>query len=152
MHYGYCWTPADVPGHITKAQNILGGKPVDPVQPVDWLDMVSKEELTTIVNDTVANVLRAPEFLLTNNDQKVKQSFYKVYRHNQTQIDYAAGPGRFKFIETPDDYHFLRSTNWINADHGSGQGVDTNLLEYIRNEASKGAEPGAIDDIRYPNP
>jgi hypothetical protein len=30
MHYGYCWTPADVAGHITKAQKLLGTTPVDP--------------------------------------------------------------------------------------------------------------------------
>lgn len=33
MHYGYCWTPADVQGHIEKAQKILGGKPPDPPIP-----------------------------------------------------------------------------------------------------------------------
>lgn len=25
MHYGYCWTPADVAGHVDKARSILGG-------------------------------------------------------------------------------------------------------------------------------
>jgi hypothetical protein len=114
--------------------------------------MVSKEELTQIVNDTVANVLRAPEFQLTDWGQKTKKSFYRVYRHTATQWDYAAGPGRFKFINSADDYHFLKSCGWINIDHGSAQSVETNLLEYIRNEASKGAQPGAIDDIAYPNP
>lgn len=116
----------------------------------DWLDMVSKEELITIVNDTVANVLRAPEFRLTDWDQKSKKSFYRVYRHTNTQWDYAAGPGRFKFINSDDDYHFLTSAGWINIGHGQAQQVETNLLEYIRAEASKGAQPGAIDDIQWP--
>lgn len=149
MHYGYCWRPSDVAGHISRAQSILGNAPPTTG---DWLDMVSKEELTQIVNDTVAGVLRAPEFQLTDWGQKTKKSFYRVYRHTATQWDYAAGPGRFKFINSDDDYHFLKSCGWINIDHGSAQQVETNLLEYIRNEASKGAQPGAIDDIVFPNP
>jgi D-alanyl-D-alanine carboxypeptidase len=130
MHYGYCWTPADVAGHVQKAKEILGGSPPEPPEPPkEWDELASKEEIAALVNN-------AP--------------FLKVYRHNQTQIDYAAGPGRFKFINSPDDYHFLRSCGWIVVDHGAGQPVETNLLEYIRNEASKGAGEGTIDDIIYP--
>jgi hypothetical protein len=52
MHYGYCWTPADVPGHITKAQKILGGKPVDPVDPEDDLPY-TEQQMKQMVHDGV---------------------------------------------------------------------------------------------------
>lgn len=76
MHYGYCFTPADVAGHVSKAKSILGGS----IQPPsgDWFDMATEADLRRIVqeeldarsltpqgiNDLVANVMRADEFKL----------------------------------------------------------------------------------------
>lgn len=33
MHYGYCFKPADVAGHVAKANSILGSAPIDPLPP-----------------------------------------------------------------------------------------------------------------------
>lgn len=158
MHYGYCWSPGNVAGHVQKAKNIVGGTPPTG----DWFDMATEADLRkivgeeinakvpSIVNDVTAGVLRAPEFKLTDYEQKLKPFIYRVYRHTATQIDYAAGPGRFKFINSPDDYHFLYSCGWINIQHDQAQPVETNLLEYIRDEAARGADPANIDAIIYP--
>ncbi len=40
MHYGYCFKPADVAGHVARANSILGGQ-----QTGDWFDMASQEEI-----------------------------------------------------------------------------------------------------------
>ena len=72
-------------------------------------------------------------------------TFFNVYRMDS--VDYVACPGRFRAIVSPDDYHFMSSTGWIDVPHGAGQPVARNLLEYIRNEASLGALPGGIGDI-----
>lgn len=41
MHYGYCWTPGDVAGHVAKAQGILGGGPgPGPATPKTWYQVL----------------------------------------------------------------------------------------------------------------
>ena len=112
MHYGYCWTPGDVAGHVAKAKSLLSG--VTPPDPDD-------------------------------GDDDVGKIFYKVYRMNE--VDYVAAPGHFRAITSPDDYHFMASTGWIDVPHGEAPKIERNLLEYIRNEAAKGANPGGIEDI-----
>ena len=117
MHYGYCFPPASVAGHINKAKAILGQTPTPEPKP-------PKPE---------------PE------DDDMAKIFYRVYRMGS--VDYVAAPGHFRAITSPDDYHFMASTGWINVPHGEGQPVERNLLEYIREEASKGANPGGIGEI-----
>ncbi len=85
MHYGYCWTPADVAGHVARANSILGG-----TQPPngDWFDMATEEDLRRVVgeeldarsltpsgiNDLVASVMRADEFRL-DRDRRLQDNF-----------------------------------------------------------------------------
>lgn len=78
--------------------------------------------------------------------------FLRAYRHDLTQYDYAARPGRFKFIESEQAYNDLLITGWIDIPHGQAPQTASELLEYIRNEAMRGALPGAIDGIVYPTP
>lgn len=82
---------------------------------------------------------------VTTPSEKRDLTFFKVYRLDG--VDYVACPGRFRAIMDPDDYHFMLSSGWINTAHGQGQPVERNLLEYIRNEASRGSRPGGIGDI-----
>lgn len=79
------------------------------------------------------------------DDFDMARVYYKVYRMND--VDYVAAPGRFRAITSPDDYHFLASTGWIDTPHGEGQVIERNLLEYIRNEAAMGADPAGIGPI-----
>lgn len=79
------------------------------------------------------------------DDDDVGKIFYKVYRFNE--VDYVAAPGHFRAITSPDDYHFMSSTGWIDVPHGEAPKIERNLLEYIRNEALKGANPGGVEDI-----
>jgi len=70
---------------------------------------------------------------------------YLVYRF--AGVDYVAAPEHFRAITSPDDYHFMASTGWIDVPHGEAPQIERNLLEYIRNEAAKGALPGGIGEI-----
>jgi len=73
------------------------------------------------------------------------QTYFMVYRFQG--VDYVACPGRFRAITSPDDYHFMSSTGWIDVEHGAAPEIERNLLEYIRDEASKGALPGGVSEI-----
>lgn len=42
MHFGYCFKPADVAGHVAKANSILGDTP-PPAE--DWFDMATQAEI-----------------------------------------------------------------------------------------------------------
>lgn len=70
---------------------------------------------------------------------------YLVYRFQN--VDYVAAPERFRAIESVDDYHFMLSTGWIDVPHGEAPQIERNLLEYIRNEALRGALPGGVGEI-----
>ena len=86
MHYGYCFPPASVAGHIARAQQILGATPQPPGK--DWFDMATEEDLRRVVaaeldarsltptgiNDLVANVMRADEFRL-DRDRRQQDQF-----------------------------------------------------------------------------
>lgn len=71
--------------------------------------------------------------------------FYMVVRYDQT--DWIARPGTFRRIESPDDYHFLFTSKWINTPHGAAPQVAHNLLSYIRLEATFGPAGGRIDGL-----
>lgn len=70
--------------------------------------------------------------------------WYQVVR--LAGVDFAVRPGVFRLITSPDDYHFLLSSGWINVPHGSAASVELNLLQYIRNEASLAGD-GKIEPI-----
>lgn len=72
--------------------------------------------------------------------------FYQVVRY--LGVDYAARPGVFRLIASPDDYHFLMACGWINIPHGAAVSIELNLLQFIRAECSRGGVAGgSIDAI-----
>jgi hypothetical protein len=83
--------------------------------------------------------------------QALPTPFYQVIRVGG--VDFAARPGVFRLITSPDDYHFLLASGWISVPHGSAAAIELNLLQYIRNEASLTgggkieAIPGSIKEI-----
>lgn len=77
--------------------------------------------------------------------------FYRVYRHNPTQIDYLAAVGVFRIIHSWDHYFFLAWGGLINIPHGAAKGVETNWLEFLRDDALRtAANPATVDPIIYP--
>lgn len=78
-------------------------------------------------------------------DEEELGTFFTVYRC--AGVDYIACPGRFRALISPDDYHFMSATGWIDVEHGTAPEIERNLLEYIRAEAALGARPGGIGDI-----
>lgn len=57
MHFGYCWTPADVARHMVTARTILGTSSPAVITPPtvttpakDWFDMATKADLEAVVN------------------------------------------------------------------------------------------------------
>lgn len=71
MHFEYCYSPADVPGHIQKATNILRGVevniPTSTPEPVvtDWWDEMSDAEKATLLAD-VADIKNKLGWLVSN--------------------------------------------------------------------------------------
>lgn len=62
MHYGYCWTPADVPRHLIRARAILGtggsgtttpSTPTKPTAPVLTPEQIEENELMAAKDDII---------------------------------------------------------------------------------------------------
>lgn len=51
MHFGYCYPPSSVAGHIKRAQAILGSTPTPNPDPEDWFEMASKQDLVDVLAD-----------------------------------------------------------------------------------------------------
>lgn len=49
MHFEYCYSPANVPGHVARMKALLGGTP--PTGTDDWTDQMSKAEWVKIVQE-----------------------------------------------------------------------------------------------------
>lgn len=118
MHYGYCWTPADVAGHVTKAKSILGGSSGD------WWDTVTPDEAEAMMRKVVKEEVGTR---LEQLDPVIRDTYNNAQWTN-TNVDEINGRTEQIDPVIRDTYN---RTDWINDRTKNIETQTTSILDIV---------------------